>query len=71
LTENPDFSVLVLEAGVSSVIHWISQHFFIMVRRNEGVLDSMIPFWKFGGNLLGPTIYDWSTTMPFSLPTDR
>ncbi|KAJ7715721.1 hypothetical protein DFH07DRAFT_361618 [Mycena maculata] len=37
LTENPDFSVLVLEAGVS----------------NEGVLDSIIPF--FVNNLLGIT----------------
>ncbi|KAJ7837687.1 hypothetical protein B0H14DRAFT_2362146, partial [Mycena olivaceomarginata] len=56
LTENPDFSVLVLEAGVS----------------NEGVLDSMIPFWKLGGNLLGPTIYDWNySTTPQAGLNDR
>ncbi|KAJ7148660.1 aryl-alcohol oxidase [Mycena crocata] len=49
LSENPNFRVLVLEAGVS----------------NEGVLDSIIPF--FVGNLLGPTIYEWNyTTTPQS-----
>ncbi|KAF7377098.1 GMC oxidoreductase [Mycena sanguinolenta] len=48
LSENPNFSVLVLEAGVS----------------NEGVIDSMIPF--FAENLLaGPNIYEWNyTTTP-------
>ncbi|KAK7052441.1 GMC oxidoreductase [Favolaschia claudopus] len=48
LTENPDFSVLVLEAGVS----------------NEGVIDSIIPF--FVENLLmQPNIYEWNyTTVP-------
>ncbi|KAJ7139070.1 aryl-alcohol oxidase [Mycena epipterygia] len=54
LTENPNFSVLVLEAGVS----------------NEGVLDSMIPF--FVDNLLGPTIYEWNyTTTPQAGLNDR
>ncbi|KAJ7292195.1 aryl-alcohol oxidase [Mycena rebaudengoi] len=47
LTENPNFSVLVLEAGVS----------------NEGVLDSIVPF--FVVNLLQPSIYAWNyTTVP-------
>ncbi|KAJ7302067.1 pyranose dehydrogenase [Mycena albidolilacea] len=47
LSENSDFSVLVLEAGVS----------------NEGVLDSIVPF--FVVNLLQPSIYDWNyTTVP-------
>ncbi|KAJ6474770.1 aryl-alcohol oxidase [Mycena sanguinolenta] len=48
LTENPDFSVLLLEAGVS----------------NEGVIDSIVPF--FVENLLGgPNIYEWNyTTTP-------
>ncbi|KAJ7843443.1 glucose dehydrogenase short protein [Mycena olivaceomarginata] len=48
LTENPNFSVLVLEAGVS----------------NEGVIDSIVPF--FVENLLpGPNIYEWNfTTTP-------
>ncbi|KAJ6465135.1 pyranose dehydrogenase [Mycena vulgaris] len=47
LTERHQFSVLVLEAGVS----------------NEGVLDSIIPF--FGFNLLGANIYQWNyTTTP-------
>ncbi|KAF7330682.1 GMC oxidoreductase [Mycena sanguinolenta] len=48
LSENPNVSVLVLEAGVS----------------NEGVIDSMVPF--FAGNLLaGPNIYEWNyTTTP-------
>ncbi|KAF7342997.1 GMC oxidoreductase [Mycena venus] len=47
LTENPNFSVLVLEAGVS----------------NEGVLDSIVPF--FVVNLLQPSIYEWNyTTVP-------
>ncbi|KAJ7237049.1 aryl-alcohol oxidase [Mycena haematopus] len=48
LTENPHFSVLVLEAGVS----------------NEGVIDSIVPF--FVNNLLsGPNIYEWNyTTTP-------
>ncbi|KAJ7280616.1 alcohol oxidase [Mycena rebaudengoi] len=45
LTENRNFSVLVLEAGVS----------------NEGVIDSIVPF--FVGNLLsGPNIYEWNYT---------
>ncbi|KAF7350701.1 GMC oxidoreductase [Mycena sanguinolenta] len=45
LTENPNFSVLVLEAGVS----------------NEGVIDSIVPF--FVQNLLGgPNIYEWNYT---------
>ncbi|KAJ7654804.1 aryl-alcohol oxidase-like protein [Mycena rosella] len=42
LTEDGNFSVLVLEAGVS----------------NEGVLDSIVPF--FVGNLLGPSIFEWT-----------
>ncbi|KAF7346604.1 GMC oxidoreductase [Mycena sanguinolenta] len=48
LTENPNFSVLVLEAGVS----------------NEGVIDSIVPF--FWANLsAGPNIYQWNyTTTP-------
>ncbi|KAJ7745961.1 alcohol oxidase [Mycena olivaceomarginata] len=48
LTENPKFSVLVLEAGVS----------------NEGVIDSIVPF--FVNNLLtGPNAYEWNyTTTP-------
>ncbi|KAF7330657.1 GMC oxidoreductase [Mycena sanguinolenta] len=48
LSENPNFNVLVLEAGVS----------------NEGVIDSMVPF--FVNNLLaGPNIYEWNyTTTP-------
>ncbi|KAJ7366513.1 glucose dehydrogenase short protein [Mycena albidolilacea] len=48
LTENPRFSVLVLEAGVS----------------NEGVIDSIVPF--FVNNLLtGPNAYEWNyTTTP-------
>ncbi|KAJ6489773.1 aryl-alcohol oxidase precursor [Mycena sanguinolenta] len=48
LTENPNFSVLVLEAGVS----------------NEGVIDSIVPF--FWENLIaGPNIYEWNyTTTP-------
>ncbi|KAJ7134626.1 pyranose dehydrogenase [Mycena epipterygia] len=45
LTENRNFSVLVLEAGVS----------------NEGVIDSIVPF--FVNNLLsGPNIYEWNYT---------
>ncbi|KAJ7753944.1 aryl-alcohol oxidase [Mycena maculata] len=45
LTEDPNFSVLVLEAGVS----------------NEGVIDSIVPF--FVNNLLsGPNIYEWNYT---------
>ncbi|KAJ7226727.1 pyranose dehydrogenase [Mycena pura] len=49
LTENPDFSVLVLEAGVS----------------NEGVLDSIVPFSTFLVGLLEPNIFDWNyTTVP-------
>jgi len=51
LTENPDFSVLVLEAGVS----------------NEGVLDSIVPFSTFNFGLLGPNIFNWNyTTIPQS-----
>ncbi|KAJ6488762.1 alcohol oxidase [Mycena sanguinolenta] len=48
LTENPNFSVLVLEAGVS----------------NEGVIDSIVPF--FWENLSArPNIYEWNyTTTP-------
>ncbi|KAJ7834037.1 aryl-alcohol oxidase [Mycena olivaceomarginata] len=45
LTEDRNFSVLVLEAGVS----------------NEGVIDSIVPF--FVNNLLsGPNIYEWNYT---------
>ncbi|KAJ7214512.1 aryl-alcohol oxidase [Mycena pura] len=45
LTEDPNFSVLVLEAGVS----------------NEGVIDSIVPF--FVEDLLsGPNIYEWNYT---------
>ncbi|KAJ7210050.1 hypothetical protein GGX14DRAFT_534822 [Mycena pura] len=45
LTEDPNFSVLVLEAGVS----------------NEGVIDSIVPF--FVDNLLsGANIYEWNYT---------
>ncbi|KAJ7745974.1 hypothetical protein B0H14DRAFT_3606284 [Mycena olivaceomarginata] len=56
LTENPKFSVLVLEAGVSPTDVRIWQH--------EGVMESIVPF--FAGNLLsGPNAYDWNyTTTP-------
>ncbi|KAF7377825.1 GMC oxidoreductase [Mycena sanguinolenta] len=47
ISENPKFSVLVLEAGVS----------------NEGVIDSIVPF--FVEDLLQPNIYEWNyTTVP-------
>ncbi|KAF7377822.1 GMC oxidoreductase [Mycena sanguinolenta] len=47
ISENPNFSVLVLEAGVS----------------NEGVIDSIVPF--FVEDLLQPNIYEWNyTTVP-------
>jgi hypothetical protein len=58
LSENPDYSILVLEAGGSLVFSSRSIRKFIDFRRNVGVLDSIVPF--FVGNLLGPTIYDWS-----------
>ncbi|KAJ7229324.1 GMC oxidoreductase-domain-containing protein, partial [Mycena haematopus] len=52
LTENPNFSVLVLEAGVSSV------------SKGPEFFNSVVPF--FAGNLLaGPNIYEWNyTTTP-------
>ncbi|KAJ7467812.1 pyranose dehydrogenase [Mycena galericulata] len=55
LTENPNFSVLVLEAGVSLFDESVS---------NEGVIDSNVPFFE--NNLLtGPNIYEWNyTTTP-------
>ncbi|KAJ7176455.1 aryl-alcohol oxidase [Mycena filopes] len=47
LTENPSFSVLVLEAGVSRV-------------DNENVTNSIVPFSING--LLQPSIYEWNYT---------
>ncbi|KAJ7791195.1 aryl-alcohol oxidase-like protein, partial [Mycena olivaceomarginata] len=52
LTENTNFSVLVLEAGETQILY-----------RNEGVIDSIVPF--FVQNLLTPNIYEWNyTTVP-------
>ncbi|KAJ7471203.1 aryl-alcohol oxidase-like protein [Mycena galericulata] len=57
LTENPNFSVLVLEAGVSISLPDVSGS-------NEGVLDSIVP-GLFGALFSGPNIYEWNyTTTP-------
>lgn len=73
LTENGDISVLVLEAGLSwatdcfSVILIIS-HFFAC--RNEGVLNSIVPF--FAANLVVNNPFVWNfTTVPQPGLNDR
>jgi hypothetical protein len=56
LTENPKFSVLVLEAGVTSVsLSMFTQILTLFIARNEGVIAVDVPF------LLGRLgAYDWS-----------
>ncbi|KAJ7471265.1 glucose dehydrogenase short protein [Mycena galericulata] len=69
LTENPNFSVLVLEAGVSLVFDLYPLSFSRVSLpdesgSNEGVLDSIVP-GLFGALFSGPNIYEWNyTTTP-------
>lgn len=62
LTEDPNVSVLVLEAGVSYVhlAFFILKYFFQSLCRNEGVLASQIPF--LAPTLTPDTPYDWNYT---------
>jgi hypothetical protein len=67
LTENPKFSVLVLEAGVRYVIMIMDASAFSIPNSfssNEGVISSTIPFLI--NDLLLPNIYEWSM-VPTSL----
>jgi choline dehydrogenase-like flavoprotein len=63
LTENPNFSVLVLEAGGSFVITNLSKitlHLASFPRSNEGVIDSIVPFFNIF--LVPGSPYDWNYT---------
>ncbi|KAJ7176682.1 hypothetical protein C8R46DRAFT_1346666 [Mycena filopes] len=60
LTQNPDFSVLVLEAGVSRVYVYRSSVHYLTCFSNENVTDSIVPFLVNG--LLVPGIYEWNYT---------